>query len=193
MISTENMPYMNLKLRIAGREHHNEVHALFPQTLARTQFCLDHLGKDPTPFFESADYQIDQKGVLRKAYNHDTRLHVYEGIIDVNQPHRLGLKEGWEIDFHDVGGNLRTLHLSSQKKKFAIGKISGRSRTFTLNGLYDGLPNDRMNTRYGAITDELVKHDAQAGLDFLGASISKRKDARLRLAEMQYRKYISDQ
>ena len=137
-------------------------------------------------------------------------LHTYEGEVDLSEIHQGRLPhvhwKGGHIleDILIKGGKV---FFKEEKERYERMKniilpeevdgkyvLSDKSMQhippiYTLSGLYENLPNEKMNTKIAVLTDEIKKHNP----DFEFNSIAKSKELRLKLLENKYRRLVSDQ
>ena len=106
-------------------------------------------------------------------------LHTYKANIDLTQPNHVHIEE-----------KLPSYLEYKNEKIFldAYYQTPNNKPVYTLNGLYETLENNKLNTKIKALEDNLKNHK-----DYDFNSITRPKEIRLKLLENAYRRLISDQ
>lgn len=160
------------------------------------EFDSMHKKKQQAREFYSGRFMVMNTG--RIARGGKTGLHTRKGTVHLDEPNPLPhvhYKDGGidDISFKDGCAYIDNIHdifcdAANSDKENAEMLEKALKPTYTLEGLYSTLPDQKMNTRITALEQQLKEKR-----DFAFQSIAKRKETRLKLLEHQYRRKISGQ
>jgi len=133
--------------------------------------------------FFLGDFTLLSSGELVRGF--EKGLHTRVREIDEN----LG---GREYHLHDMG-HAGILYISKKGKKLVTEYYPTNSDGIpiqTLNGLYDGLPNQEIETKIKAVKQEIHKRGYYEILTRANENIAKSNDLKLKLLENTYKREI---
>ncbi len=183
-------PICNLKIELNGWQGNYTDFSSFMSTANKLRI----LGK-----FEG-EFRLLLDGSLINA-SPNPMFHSYSATLHLEEVSRLDFEQGFKTrPFRYLG--LPHIHLKDNGYIFgsitpdSFGELkptklmcSPFSRPhYTLEGLYDSLPNEKMNTKITALQKELLERTG-----YVFESVALRKDTRLKLLEHQYRRKVSNQ
>ena len=123
----------------------------------------------------NGDFYVLSGGRLLKGKKEN--LHTFKGDLDL---------EEYTHVHHNYG-----IHISdiiSKNGDLFFSHIFGTNPVYTLQGLYNSLPNKKINTKINMLIDALETHT-----NYKFNSISKRKETKLKILENAYKRLISNQ
>ena len=109
-------------------------------------------------------------------------LHTYRGEIDLEETPAFGV---YHVHHHHGIGVSDIIH---ENGNIFLSHIFDEEPIYTLQGLYNSLPNQKINTKINALLGSLENHT-----NYEFNSIATKKETRLKLLENAYRRLISNQ
>ena len=148
----------------------------------------------------AGDFHVTEDSKLNR--KHMQGLHICRGVVDLRELYPL---EDAHVHFDDelVLGNSRSLEYITVikegvffehpldlelERRYADITYVRRCPVYTLQGLYETLPDDKVNTKIAALAEALEQH---RGYTF--SSASRNKTLVLKLLENKYRHMVSNQ
>jgi len=181
VVLMEKVPIFNVHLKITGWEGPFGDYNEFRHVVRG----LNYLGDSST-----IAYKVMENGKLVPGLREG--LHTYSGEIDLGE---MGLH------IHYNGGGIGPLlregdsvFLLDEKMNYENGMK--RKPRYTLQGLYETLTDNRMNTKIKRLEEELKEQDKykfNTNLRYQFNSIVKHKETKVKLLENAYRRRVSNQ
>jgi len=163
---TDIIPICNLNIKLIGWEGpFNNIKYFF--TIAKEAESLKSLQKS----------HVDSNGKL--FFGNVPGLHIFNATLTIDVPGYLHIHYGKHGNISELTKNAGDVYLDG----------FGKHPFFTLEKLYENLPNQKINTKISALVEEIKKHSSYDIEQFLNDSLSK-KGTKVKLLEQKYKNII---